>query len=106
MNKTLIGTVTDLICVDCAVKNGFWILNRLSGSSEDIDSVRPMEQTSGIYPGIHLSRGGNIDGDEPRPRANTNISGSAISGLTLSNHVRCLPTGLLPSTLNSIHLKM
>ena len=30
---------------------------------EDIDSVRPMEQTSGIYPGIQLSRGG-----EPRLR--------------------------------------
>ena len=27
---------------------------RLPGSSDDIDSVRPMEQTSGIYLGIHL----------------------------------------------------
>ena len=36
---------------------------RLPGPSDDIDSVRPMEQTSGIYPGIQLSRGG-----EPRLR--------------------------------------
>ena len=30
----------------------------LPGSSDDIDSVRPVEQTSGIYPEIRLSRGG------------------------------------------------
>ena len=31
---------------------------RLPGSSDDIDSIRPVEQTSGNYPGIQLSRGG------------------------------------------------
>ena len=30
-----------------------------------------MEQTSGIYPGIQLSRG-DLDRDEPRPKANNN----------------------------------
>ena len=34
------------VCADCG------------NTPHDIDSVRPMEQTSGIYPGIHLSRGG------------------------------------------------
>ena len=31
---------------------------RVPGSSDDINSVRPMEQTNGLYPGIQLSRGG------------------------------------------------
>ena len=52
------------VCADCGktphdVKHLF----ACPGPSDDIDSVRPMEQTSGIYPGIQLSRGG-----EPRLR--------------------------------------
>ena len=31
-----------------------------------------MEQTNELHPGIHLSRGGNLNSDEPRLKANNN----------------------------------
>ena len=40
--------------------------------SDDIDTVIPMEKTKGLRPGIQLSRGWNLDWDEPRPKANNN----------------------------------
>ena len=45
---------------------------RLPGSSDDIDSVGPMEQTSGIFPGFSYLEEGNLDWDKPRPKANNN----------------------------------
>ena len=46
------------VCADCGKTPHDVKHLRLPGSSDDIDSVRPVEQTRGNYPGIQLSRGG------------------------------------------------
>ena len=47
------------VCADCSkTPTRRQASFRLPGSFDDIDSVRPVEQTNGIYPGIQLSRGG------------------------------------------------
>ena len=37
---------------------GVFVFSVIGLSSDDNDSVRPMEQTNGLHPGIQLSRGG------------------------------------------------